>query len=133
MDGAEARRILDEYFPRKQRSIARSYTTKKFNILGFGNENILEYKHCPLDPGVRLIKIKGELRCPSCGYYYKQEEATNEQTIQPQHEKQQTAIVSSKIKKKFYDDQGTEINDPDLIQQIQQGAHVISYHEQKPQ
>jgi hypothetical protein len=35
-------------------------------------------------------------------------------------------------KKKYYDKQGHEINDPDLIAEVQRGATVISYHEEKP-
>lgn len=49
MDGAEARRILDEYFPKKKRFVGRNYSTTKYNIIGFGFENITEYRHCPLD------------------------------------------------------------------------------------
>ncbi len=77
MDGAEARRILDKYFPKKKRFVGRNYSTTKYNIIGFGFENITEYRHCPLDPGVRLIKIKGDLKCPTCGYTYKKEEVPN--------------------------------------------------------
>lgn len=131
MDGAEARRILDEYFPRKRRTIARNYSTSKYNIIGFGTEDIIEYKHCVYDIGVRLIKVKGQLLCPKCGYTYKKEETVNEQAIESQHQKQQTRIVSGKGKRKYYDKSGNEINDPDLIQDIQQGANVISYHEEK--
>jgi hypothetical protein len=71
--------------------------------------------------------------CFSCGYSILAQDAPNEEGIAIKHEKGKTTIVSRKRNKKFYDDNGNEINDPDLIQQIQQGAHVISYHEQKPQ
>lgn len=98
MEGAEARRILDEYFPRKKRTIVGNYSTRKFNIVGFGTEDIIEYKHCPLDLGVRLMKIKGDLKCPKCGYIYRKEDVVNEQAIQSQHKKQQTAIVSVNLK-----------------------------------
>jgi DNA-directed RNA polymerase subunit M/transcription elongation factor TFIIS len=128
MDGAEARRILDEYFPRKKRFVGVNYSTKQFNIIGFGTENVIEYKHCPLDPGVRLIKIKNELRCPTCGYTYRKEEAVNEQVIEPQHAKQQTRIITAKSKKKKrYADNGEEIKDPDLYNE-----HVTYYHEELP-
>ncbi|HEU4469207.1 MAG TPA: hypothetical protein VFR61_09265 [Nitrososphaeraceae archaeon] len=132
MDGAEARRILDEYFPKKKRFVGRNYSTTKYNIIGFGFENITEYRHCPLDPGVRLIKIKGDLKCPTCGYTYKKEEVPNEEGVTIKHNKQQTAIISGKGKRKYYDKSGNEINDPDLIQDIQQGANVISYREELP-
>lgn len=132
MDYDQIRRTLDEYFPRKKRTIARSYSTKNYNIIGFGSEDIREYKHCPLDPGVRLIKIKGELRCPSCGYTYKQQEAPNEESVKIKHEKQQTAIISGRRKKKHYSKDGNLINDPDLIAEIEKGANVISYREELP-
>ena len=117
--------------PRKKMLVGGDYSTRKFNIVGLGSENLTEYKHCPLDPSVRLIRIKGELKCPTCGYIYRKEEAVNEQAIQSKHAKQQTVIVSGKRKKRYYDKQGNEINDPDLIADIQRGANVISYHEEK--
>lgn len=132
MDYDQIRRTLDEYFPRKQRTISRSYSTKKYNIIGFGTEDIIEYKHCPLDPGVRLIKIKGELKCPTCGYIYKKEEATNEEGISIKHNKQQTRIVTPKTRKKYYSKDGNLITDPDLIAEVQKGNTVISYHEELP-
>lgn len=132
MDGAEARRILDEYFPRKRRALTINYSTPKYNIIGFGNENITEYKHCPLDPGVILIKIKGELKCPNCGYIFRQEEAPNEEGVSIKHKQQQTKIISGNGKKKHYDKFGTEINDEQLIQDIEQGANPIYYREDKP-
>jgi hypothetical protein len=121
MDGAEARRILDEYFPRKRRTMTVNYYTPKFNIVGFGSENITEYKRCPLDVGTRLIKIKGEWKCPRCGYVFKEQEAPNEEGVSIKHKQQQTEIVSAKGKKKYYDKFGNEINDETLIQDIQQG------------
>jgi hypothetical protein len=127
MDGAEARRILDEYFPRKKRFVGGNYSSKKYNIVGFGSENITEYLHCPPDAGVRLVKIKDELRCPSCGFTHKKEEAINEQEIQPQHAKQQTRIISSKNKKKYYADNDEEIKESDLYDK-----HVTYYHEEVP-
>jgi hypothetical protein len=41
-------------------------------------------------------------------------------------------LLSTKRKNKYYDKFGTEINDPDLIKDIQQGANVVYYHEEKP-
>ena len=131
MDGNEARRILDEYFPRKKRFVGGNYSTPRFNIIGFSNEDIIEYKHCPLDLAVRLIKTKRGLTCPTCGYIYTKEEAPNEEGVTIKHNKQQTKIVTGKRKKRYYDKQGNEINDPDLIADIQRGANVISYHEEK--
>ena len=42
-----------------------------------------------------------------------------------------TRIVTGKMKKKYYDKQGNEINDETLIADIQRGATVISYKEEK--
>ena len=133
MDYDQIRRTLDEYYPKKRRFVGRNYSTSKYNIIGFGTEDIIEFKHCPLDPGVRLIKIEGDLKCPTCGYIYTKEEAPNEEGVSIKHNKQQTAIISGKGKKKYYDKFGNEINDPDLIAEIQRGANVISYREEKPQ
>jgi hypothetical protein len=133
MDYDQIRRTLDEYYPKKRRFVGRNYSTSKYIIIGFGTEDIIEFKHCPLDPGVRLIKIKGDLKCPTCGYIYTKEEAPNEEGVSIKHNKQQTAIISGKGKKKYYDKFGNEINDPDLIAEIQRGANVISYREEKPQ
>jgi hypothetical protein len=128
MDGAEARRILDEYFPRKKRfSAIINQNPKKYNIIGWGYENIQEYKHCPVDVGVRLIKTKNGLQCPTCGYVYKKEEATTESNVRAVNAKQQTRIVSPKGKKKHYSDNGEEIKDSDLINE-----QVTYYHEEVP-
>jgi hypothetical protein len=40
-------------------------------------------------------------------------------------------IISAKKKKKYYDKNGNLITDHTLIQDIQQGKTVISYHEEK--
>lgn len=130
MDGAEARRILDEYFPRKRRFVGGNYSTSKYNILGFGSEDVIEYKHCPIDIGIRLIKTKRGLSCPTCGYIYKKEDAPNEESINIKHKQQKPMIVSAKKTKKYYSKDGNLITDETLIQDIQQGANVISYHEQ---
>jgi rubredoxin len=131
MDGNEASRILDQYFPRKKRFVGGNYSTKNYNIIGFGSESITEYKHCPLDPGTRLIKIKGELRCPKCGYVFREEEAPNEEGVTIKHKQHRTEIISGKRNKKHYDKSGNLINDPDMIQEIQRGNTFISYHEYK--
>lgn len=102
-------------------------TTGRFNIIGFGSEDIIEYKQCPLDPGIRLEKIKGELRCPKCGYTYRKEEAVNEESVKVKHLQTKPAIITAKKKKKYYDKSGNEIKDPDLF-----GKNVISYHEDIP-
>jgi ribosomal protein S27AE len=127
MDGNEARRILDQYFLRKRRFVGGNYSTKKYNIIGFSEVDAIEYKHCPLDIGVRLIKIKDELRCGKCGFTYRKEETVNEQAIESHHQKQQTAIISGKGKKKHYSDNGEEIKDPDLFDK-----HATYYHEELP-
>lgn len=55
----------------------------------------------------------------------------NEEGIQIKHTKQQTKIIQPKKKKKYYDEKGNEINDAQLLKDIANGAHVISYNEQK--
>jgi hypothetical protein len=45
----------------------------------------------------------------------------------------QTAIITGKkTSKKYYDKSGNLVTDKDLIDLIQQGANLISYHEQMP-
>ncbi|HEY7695954.1 MAG TPA: hypothetical protein VH797_07640 [Nitrososphaeraceae archaeon] len=71
--------------------------------------------------------------CFSCGYSVPIEDAPNEEGISVKHDQQPTKIVSVKTKRNYYDPQGNEINDPDLIDEIQRDANVISNHEEKPQ
>jgi len=42
-----------------------------------------------------------------------------------------TKIITAKKQKKYYADNGNIITDETLIQDIQRGAHVISYREDK--
>jgi hypothetical protein len=115
----------------------RQQNRHRFNIIGFSNSDPVKYKHCIFCPGKRLQPDPhddSKLMCFSCGYSILVEEAPNEEGISIKHNNKQTAIISPKRKKKkYYDKQGNEINDEDLIRLIQQGAHVISYHEQGPQ
>jgi hypothetical protein len=55
------------------------------------------------------------------------------EAITPKHQKQKTAIISAKRKKKYYDQQGKAINtdDKEIIQDIASGKTVISYGEGK--
>jgi hypothetical protein len=55
----------------------------------------------------------------------------NDREIELKHQKKKTVIISPKKKKKYYDRFGNEINDPTLLQDIAQGANVISYREVK--
>ena len=73
------------------------------------------------------------MNCSICGYTFREEEAPNEEGVTIKHKQQQTKIISGKGKKKYYDKFGTEINDPDFIQDIVQGANPIYYKEDKPQ
>jgi len=106
----------------------------RFNIVGFSNYEPVKHKHCIFCTGRRLQPDphdNDKLMCFTCGYSVLAEEAPNDENISIKHDKQQTRIVSGKGKKRYYDKSGNEINDEQLIQDIQQGAHVISYHEQK--
>jgi hypothetical protein len=111
------------------------YKQKRFNIIGFTNTEPKEYKHCIFCTGRRLQPDPhddSKLMCFSCGYSVLVQDAPNEEGISVKHGKQQTAIVSGKRKKKHFDSWGTEITDPDLIDEIQRGNTVISYREDLP-
>lgn len=114
----------------------------RFNIIGFTNySNWRPTKSCALCH-VILIRRRnletGEempgLMCPRCGSPYTENEAPTEEGIKGKFSgKQETRIISAKNKnKKYYDQSGNIINDPDLIAEIQKGANVISYHEELP-
>jgi DNA-directed RNA polymerase subunit M/transcription elongation factor TFIIS len=102
----------------------------------------LTTKACPFHH-VRLIPKRkqdnlefepGVLICVKCGYEYSylENEAPAEEHFEPEHNKSnQTKIISAKKNKKYYDKQGNEITDETLIQDIQRGANVISYKEEK--
>ncbi len=119
----------------------REYGRSRFNIIGFSNSSPWRpTKTCVIHPGrvlVRRVDLKtgeciGGLMCPKCGMSYLENEPTaTEEGIIPKHGKQETRIITAKSRKKYYDKQGNEINDPDLIADIQRGANVISYHEEK--
>jgi len=60
----------------------------------------------------------------------KLEDTAREENLTPKHgPSNKTRIISGKRKKRYLDQQGNEINDPDLIDEIKRGAHVISYRE----
>lgn len=98
-------------------------------------------KHCAYHPGTRLIQgfdekggyVPGILQCPLCGNRYTSETpAPAEEGLKSKHGQTKSKIISPRTKKKrYYDKQGHEINDPDLIQIARQGGNIISYHEEK--
>lgn len=109
---------------------------KGFNIIGFSSIPPTKYRHCVFHPARRLIQDlqdPDKLFCPECGNSFLPNETTPEGTYQSKFGPQQSKIITAKKKKKYYDKQGNEINDPDLIQEIEQGANVISYKEYKPE
>jgi hypothetical protein len=96
----------------------------------------LWYYYCIFCPGRRLQPDPHDdtkLMCFSYRYFVPIEDAPNEEDISVKHGQQPTKIVSVKTKRNYYDPQGNEINDPDLIDEIQRDANVISNHEEKPQ
>jgi DNA-directed RNA polymerase subunit M/transcription elongation factor TFIIS len=122
----------------------------KFNIIGFNfprdrrypwqkdgwvmPEKI--YRTCPIHHGILLPK-KGEigvLICLECGTEYSEKDTGIEERFKAEFgpRSNQTKIVTAKKrKKKYYDKNGNLITDPTLIQDIQRGANVISYKEEK--
>ncbi len=128
------------------RELERRQTRKTFNIIGFEStpsySNWTPKRHCAYHPGTRLIQgwdekgnyVPGVLQCPSCGKRYSSDSsAPTDEEIKSKHGQTKPRIITAKTKKKkYYDKQGNLINDPDLIAEIQRGANVISYYEQKP-
>src|SRR5215218_2615700 len=112
----------------------------KFNMIGFNfprdpPENPEKYKHCVIHPGNRLIpKIDQPdlLWCPICGTSYQEKDTLTDERFMPKFGTQsKTRIITAKKKKKYYDDNGNDITDETLLQDIARGAHVISYREEK--
>ena len=114
----------------------------KFNMIGFNFPRYSPWhptKTCVIHPGTLLIPKRDEsgvyelgvLWCPECGTHYTENEAAQEEAITGKLKGQgQTRIISAK-KKKYYDKKGNLITDPDLIQDIERGATVYSYREEK--
>jgi uncharacterized Zn finger protein (UPF0148 family) len=70
--------------------------------------------------------------CPLCGTLFQPNNTISDENFEPTAKaKSQTKIFTPKAKKKYYDKQGNEINDEQLLKDMANGAHVISYHEQK--
>jgi hypothetical protein len=112
----------------------------RFNLIGFDFQRYSiippeKYKHCIVHPAIRLISKldePGVLWCPMCGTTYLEKDASTEESVKAKfNPKQQTAIITPKKKKKYYDEKGNEINDSQVLKDIAHGAHVISYSEVK--
>jgi hypothetical protein len=80
---------------------------------------------------LQTVDIMPGTMCPRRGMPFEPNEATTQEGITPKHGKQETRIIKAKPKKKYYDEKGNEINDEQLIKDIANGTHVISYHEEK--
>ena len=109
----------------------------KFNLIGFNfrKSDKIEYKQCVIHPGSRLIQSTEDptlLLCTECGTPYLEKDTATEEQIHSMFgpSSNKSKIVQPRKQKKFFDQSGNEINDPDLIQDILQGKTVISYHEQ---
>jgi len=112
----------------------------KFNMFGFSMSSPWHTtKHCVIHRGTRLIPKRNEsgeiepgLMCPTCGTSYKEHEAAAEEQMKGKFAgKQETKIISAKKKRKYYDKQGNEINDEQLLKDIANGKVVLYYNEQK--
>jgi hypothetical protein len=74
------------------------------------------------------------LWCTQCGMPYTEKDTAAEERFNPEFGPKSTKIqiISAKKKnKKYFDKQGNEINDETLMQDIQRGATVYDYHEDK--
>ena len=113
------------------------YKNKKVNIIGFNfhsSDRYIPTKTCVIHYGAPLISKQDEpgmLWCPECGMRYSEKDTASEESMTGRHKKQQTRIISQRKKKKYYDKKGNLITDPDLIQDIDRGATVYSYREEK--
>jgi hypothetical protein len=103
---------------------------------GYDYPEPVPQKTCPIHPGVPVVQMKGEdpelLFCCQCGTPYKEEDTITKENFNPESgPANKTFIVTGKKKKKYYDKQGNQITDPDLIADVKRGSTVISYREQK--
>lgn len=111
----------------------------KFNIIGFGlnfsNVDTAKWKHCIVHPAIRLVSKldePGVLWCPQCGTPYVPKDTISEENFEPTaNAKSQTKIFIAKSRKKYFDKQGNEINDEQVLKDIANGMNVISYNEVK--
>jgi len=96
---------------------------------------IRTFKHCPIHAGVGVVPWNegdpDKLYCKECGTEYLEQEAPNDERMKGKFKEQKTMIVTPRKKKKFYDEQGTEVTDPELIKQLQSGMRIVSYKEDK--
>ncbi len=123
-------------------------------MIGFGRgwdqatgrnpKQYIEPRSCSMCLGVCLIKKKdspGIEMCPNCGYeckdpdYIDEWNPTGEDNIEGirkgKFHPSGTKIISGKKQKKYYSENGEEITDPTLIQDLLQGKTIVSYHEEK--
>ncbi len=109
----------------------------KFNLIGFNFTPKLEYKHCTIHTGTRLIQSDTEpdiLYCAQCGTSYSVKETGTDEKIKSRFGPNSTTrIISPKPKKKYYDQNGNEITDETLLQDIARGAKVLYYREDEPE
>jgi len=138
--------MVDWNSVQKQRDRERARARTKVNIIGFNIDRRYKwqadgwvepektYRTCPYHHCI-LIPKQGEkdmLQCPECGTCFLEKDTGIEEEVKGTHKKQQTKIVQGRNrKKKYFDEQGNEITDPLLIQDILQGKTVQYYHEEK--
>ncbi len=99
---------------------------KRWNLIGFNftntsNYSYDQYRHCAIHKGIRLLPDKEDkdmLFCPSCGCRYPVKDTVEEQNIESNLPASNTnsgpKIFSAKPNRKYYDNFGALIDDPDI-------------------
>src|SRR5213593_4565548 len=98
----------------------------RFNIIGFWPAASSPWRsslHCVIHPGTRLVHMEGDepniFRCSECGSVgYTESEAITEEKINTMFgpgSSKPAIIQAKKQKKKYFDQQGNEVTDPEII------------------
>jgi hypothetical protein len=116
----------------------------RFNIIGFDpayrQSKWHPTKTCPFHYCILIPKKEqngvydGMLQCPQCGTPFSERDAAVPEQIHSMFgpSSGRSRIIQGKNRKKIYfSDDGEEINDEVLLQDVARGAHVLKYHEEK--
>jgi hypothetical protein len=113
---------------------------KKPTIIGFSKyKDKIQYYHCQIHQGARLVPMSGEeglYLCRECGVPYNPSDVLSDTKITSKFNvtPMQKQIVAGKNRghrdKEFYDQTGNKINkqDPDVMQDIAAGRTIVYYH-----